>query len=186
MPSVRGLALMSRLEYVEKIYGPDKYRDFLRKISSDEVNFFRQPVDYANIYSDKILATIDQILLEDYFEGDISKFREVGQWSADNFIYCYFSQYVDSANPPDFLAQYSRLRDYLIGSGEMTTEPVSKNLIRVNIDYGQVIPKSICLSEQGFLQGGMEQCGASNIKIEELTCASDSDTFVCSFKIHYR
>lgn len=186
MSSVRGLALMSRLEYFERIYGSDKYRDFLKKISSDEVNFFRQPVDYANTYSDKILAAIDQILLEDYFEGDINKFREVGLWSADNFIYRYFSQYVDNASPPDFLLQYSRLRDHLIGSGQMIVEPVNDNLIKVNIDYGQVIPKSVCLSEQGFLQGGMEQCGASKIKIEELGCASDSETFICSFEIKYK
>lgn len=186
MPSVRGLALMSRLEYFEKIYGPEKYKEFLKKISTDEVDFFRQPVDYASTYSDKILAKVDRILLEDYFKGDINKFCELGQWSADNFIYRYFSQYVDYANAPEFLAQYARLRYFLIGSGDMTIEPANKNLIKVNIDYGQFIPKSVCLSEQGFLQGGMEQCGASNIKINELSCASDSDTFICSFEIYYK
>jgi len=185
MFSVRGLALMSRLEYFESKYGMVKYKEFLKKISSDEVNFSRQPVDGAHIYSDSILAKIDQILLEEYLNNDISEFLKLGKWSADNFIYRYFSLYVDNSQPDEFLGQYARLRDYLIGSGNMTTQIIDKNHITVVIDYGQAISKSICLSEQGFIEGGLEQCGATDIKIEETACASESDNFVCQFEISF-
>lgn len=97
MSSVRGLALMSRLEYFENKYGIVKYKEFLK----------------------------------------------LGKWSADNFIYRYFSLYVDTSGPFEFIDQYARLRDYLIGSGMMTTQVINKNQINVGIDYGQTIPKSI-------------------------------------------
>jgi hypothetical protein len=185
MFSVRGLALMSRLEYFETKYGIVKYKEFLKKISTDEVNFSRQPVDAAHIYSDRILAQIDQILLEEYLNNDLNEFLKLGKWSADNFIYRYFSLYVENSEPHEFLDQYARLRDYLIGSGEMTTQMIDKNYITIAIDYGQAIPKSICLSEQGFLEGGLEQCGAQNIKIKETSCASESDNFTCQFEISF-
>lgn len=185
MPTVRGLAIMSRLEYFETKYGVDKYKEFLKKISTEEVNFSLQPVDGANIYSDRILARIDQILLEEYLNNDINEFLKLGKWSADNFIYRYFSLYVENSQPHEFLDQYARLRDYLIGSGDMTTRVIDKNHVNVAIDYGQTIPKSICLSEQGFLEGGLEQCGARNIKIKETVCASESDTFTCHFEISF-
>ena len=186
MFSVRGLALMSRLEYFENKYGIVKYKEFLKKISTDEINFSRQPVDGAHIYSDRILAEIDKILLEDYLDNDISEFLKLGKWSADNFIYRYFSLYVENSEPYEFLNQYARLRDYLIGSGEMTTQVIDKNKLTVSIDYGQAIPKSICLSEQGFMEGGLEQCGAKKIKITETMCASESDSYICQFEITFK
>lgn len=185
MFSVKGLALMSRLEYFESKYGIVKYKEFLKKISNEDVNFSRQPVDGAHIYSDSLLAQIDQILVEEYFDNDMSEFLKVGKWSADNFIYRYFSLYTENSEPYEFLDQYARLRDYLIGSGVMTTQVINKNQINVAIDYGQTIPKTICLSEQGFLEGGLEQCGALNIKIVESACASDSNNFTCQFEIYF-
>ncbi len=185
MPSVKGLAIMSRLEYFETKYGVDKYKEFLKKISTEEVNFSLQPVDGSHIYPDRILARIDQTLLEEYLNNDVNEFLKLGKWSADNFIYRYFSLYVENSQPHEFLDQYARLRDYLIGSGNMTTRVIDKNHVNVTIDYGQTIPKSICLSEQGFLEGGLEQCGARNIKIKETVCASESDTFTCLFEVSF-
>ena len=185
MSSVRGLALMSRLEYFENKYGVINYKEFLKKISTEELNFSRQPVDGAHIYPDSLIVRIDQILMEEYFNNDMNEFLKMGKWSAENFIYRYFSLYVDTSEPFEFLDQYARLRDYLIGSGVMTVQVIDKNKINVDIDYGQTISKSICMSEQGFLEGGLEQCGAEHTKIVETTCASESDNFTCRFEISF-
>jgi predicted hydrocarbon binding protein len=186
MFSVRGLALMSRLEYIENKYGIVKYKEFLKKISNDDINFSRQPVDAAHIYSDQILAEIDRILLEEYLDNDVDEFYALGKWNADNFVYRYFSLYVDNSEPFEFLIQYSRLRDFLLGSGVMETQEIDTNHIALSIDYGQAISKSICLSEQGFIEGGLEQCGAKNIKIKETVCASESDAYKCQFEISFK
>ena len=186
MFSVRGLALISRLEYFESKYGIVKYKEFLKKISTEEINFSRQPVDRANIYSESILAKIDQILLEEYLNNDLEEFVRLGKWNADNFVYRYFSLYVENSEPHEFLVQYARLRDYLIGSGEMQTQIIDNNHLTVVIDYGQAIPKSVCLSEKGFIEGGLEQCGAINIKITETSCASEADNFKCQFEISFK
>jgi len=54
MSSVKGLVLMSLLEYLEEKFGADQYREFLKKISSNDVNFIRQPVDGAFTYPDTL------------------------------------------------------------------------------------------------------------------------------------
>jgi predicted hydrocarbon binding protein len=184
MPSIRGLVLMSRLEYIEKKYGAEEYRDFLKKISTEEINFLRQPLDGAFIYPDSILLTIDRIMLEEYLNNDLQAFKELGKWGAENFMYRYFSLYVDLHQPVEFLEQYARLREYLIGSGVMNVHVIDQNHLELSIDYGQRIPKSVCLSEQGFIEGGMELCSGTNISFKESLCASESDNFVCRFKVH--
>jgi hypothetical protein len=183
---VRGLALMSRFEYFEHKFGAEKYRDFLKKISTEEINFSRQPVDGAHVYPDALLAKIDQLLLDEYFDNDLNEFFELGRWDAGNFMYRYFGLYVEKQVPSDFMLQYSRLRDSLLGSGEMIIQILGKGKINMIIDYGQKIPKSICRSEQGFIQGGLEQCGARDIDLQEMRCASDSDTYICEFHIRFK
>lgn len=186
MPSVRGLALMSRLEYFEFKYGLKEYKKFLKNISTEDLNFSRQPVDGAHIYPDRILAEIDRILLEEYFENDLAEFFLLGKWGAENFMYRYFSLYVDNHDPQSFLIQYGRLRDALLGSGDMSIQKIDDQTIKILIEYGQKIPKSVCLSEQGFIEGGMVQCGAENVKIEEKVCASESDAFICEFHVKFK
>ena len=185
MPSVRGLVLISRLEYLEMRFGTDIHREFLKKISTESINFLRQPLEGAMSYPDTMLATIDQILLEDFFNNDRQEFKTLGKWSADNFMSRFFSQYVDEAQPIEFLAQYGRLRFYLIGSGEMTLQIRNPAELYISIDYGQKIPKSVCLSEQGFIEGGVEQCGARGVMIREDVCASTSEDFTCHFTVQF-
>ncbi len=176
---------MSRLEYLEKKYGAEEYRGFLKKISTDEMNLLRQPLDGAQIYPDSLLTTIDQILLHEYLNEDMGEFKNLGKWGAENFMYRFFSQYVDDSEPLNFLAQYDRLRDYLIGSGHMKIQSISEKHLILSIDYGQQIHKSVCLSEQGFIEGGMEQCGAKNVRIVETTCASESKGLTCQFDVTF-
>ncbi|TFH00126.1 MAG: hypothetical protein E4H13_08220 [Calditrichales bacterium] len=186
MSLIRGLVLMTRLEYLEAKYGVEKYQAFLKKISTDEINFSRQPVDGASTYPDTTLARIDQILQEDFFAGDDSAFKEIGLWSAGNFMFRFFNMYVESGQPTEFLTQYARLRKHLIGSGEMKVSIHSNNQCEIGIDYGQTIPKSVCLSEQGFIEGGMAQCGADEIQIEEHSCASIADNYICEMTIRFK
>jgi hypothetical protein len=182
----KGLVLLSRFEYLENQYGPKLFKEFLKKISTTEQNFARQPVDGANFYSENTLARIDQILLEEYFINDVEEFRRLGEWSAENFMDKYFNLYAEKQKPIEFLEQFARLRVHLIGAGDMNILTNNKNSLVVIIDYGQNIPKSVCLSEQGFISGGMRLCGAREINIEEEACASIPTCFECKLRIKYR
>jgi hypothetical protein len=186
MPPIRGLVLMSRLEYLERRFGTETHRNFLKKISTENLNFIKQPLEGAMSYPDTILGTIDQLLFEDFFDRDAGQFKELGKWSAENFMYRFFSQYVDERKPVEFLSQYGRLRYYLIGAGEMLLQPVSADRLNLSIDYGQKIPKSVCLSEQGFIEGGLEQCGAKQVVLREDSCASTSEDFTCHFSVRFK
>ena len=186
MPSVRGLVLISRLDYLEMRFGTDIHREFLRKISTESINFIRQPLESAMSYPDTMLSTIDQILLEDFFNSEVQEFKTLGKWSANNFMYRFFSQYVDEAQPVEFLAQYGRLRYHLIGAGEMTMQVRKPAVLDLAIDYGQKIPRSVCLSEQGFIEGGLELCGAQQVDLCEESCASTSEDFTCHFSVQFR
>lgn len=185
MAYVKGLVLLSRFEYFESKQGTNIFKEFLKKVSTGDENYTRQPVDGANYYPDTTLARIDQILLEEYFNNDVDEFRKMGEWSAENLIDKYFNLYSEEHKPIDFLEQFARLRKYLIGVGEMNIVNEGKNSLIVRIDYGQNVPRSVCLSEQGFITGGLRLCGAKNIKIIEETCASSSDFLECKFKITF-
>jgi len=183
MPWIKGLVLLSRFEYLENKYGSAAYQEFLETISTPEQNFARQPVDTANMYADDLLVIIDQKLLENYFRQDLEEFRMLGQWYARNLMPRYFQLYVSEQKPVDFLEQFSRLREMLIGTGETKITVLDKKTVLVDTDYGQPIPRNVCLSEQGFLAEGLRMCGAKKVQLLEESCASQPDCFECKYKI---
>jgi hypothetical protein len=183
MTQIKGHVLLSRFDYLEFKKGEKILKEFLKKISTEDQNFARQPVNGANYYAEKTLVTIDDILLQDYFGKNIEEFRVLGEWNAKNLMNRYFSLYTDEKKPVEFLEQYTRLRELLIGSGEMDVILTNEKMLKIVINYGQNIPKSVCLSEQGFILGGLFLCGAKNVEIEEEICASSSESFECVFNI---
>jgi hypothetical protein len=186
MAHIKGLVLLSRFEYLESRQGTKLFKEFLKKISTGDENFARQPVDGANYYPASTLARIDQILLEEYFNNDLDEFRKMGEWNADTLMDKYFNLYSEQQKPVDFLEQFARLRTYLIGVGDMQIVSTGKNSLMLIIDYDQNVPRSVCLSEQGFISGGLRLCGARDIHIEEKTCASSPDFLACKYKINFK
>jgi hypothetical protein len=183
MSFIKGLVLLSRFEYLESKFGTNAYREFLEKISTPEHNFSRQPVDTANLYTDDLLVTIDKLLLEAYFKGDMEEFRRLGEWNARNLMPKYFQLYLTELKPLDFIEQYARLREMMIGSGETRITPLDSKTILLSTDYGQPVPRNVCLSEQGFIAEGLRMCGAGKMKMTEESCASEPDCFECKFKV---
>ena len=185
MAYVKGLVLLSRFEYLDYKQGLSSLKELLKKISTPEANFVRQPVDGANFYPAEILGTIDEILLTDNFDNDLNEFLLLGEWNAQNLMSKYFNLYMEESDPKQFLEQYARLRESLIGAGIMTISEISKGKLEVTIDYGQTIPKSICLSEQGFLSQGIRLCGARDVVVEELKCASERNSLESKYEVSF-
>jgi len=183
MSLIKGLVLLSRFEYLEDKYGTNTYQEFLDKISTPENNFSKQPVDTANLYTDDLLVSIDQLLLETYFKRDMEEFRRLGEWNAQNLMPKYFQLYLTEQKPVDFLEQFARLREMMIGSGETRINQLDKKTVMLSTDYGQPVPRNVCLSEQGFIAAGLRMCGAKKMQMTEESCASQPDCFECKFKV---
>jgi len=186
MSQLKGHVFLSRFEYLDHKKGLTVLKQLLKQISTPEANFVRQPVDGASYYPENTLAEIDDILLTDHFNNDLEEFRRLGEWNANNIISRFFSLYIEEGHPAKFLEQFARLRDSIIGSGNMKVVPESDNILIVTIDYGQPIPRSICLSEQGFILGGLKLCGAKSVKIREISCASEGNTMTCQYEISFK
>ena len=183
MGTIKGLVLLTRIEYIENHFGTEKYFEFLKKISTPEENFTRRTVDGSYSYPEETLVKIDELLLQDYFENDTKKFFELGKWNAQRMIPKFFNLYIDEKNPAEFLMQYNRLRDFLIGSGTMNLQVFNNKSFGIQIDYEQPIPESVCFSEKGFIVEGIKMCSGKEPVIEEISPSSESNEFVYYYNI---
>jgi hypothetical protein len=183
MATIKGIDLLSRIEFIENHFGTEKYFEFLKKISTPEENFKRRPVDGSNSYPEETLVKIDELLLQDYFKNDTNKFFELGMWNAQRMVPKFFNLYIDEKNPAEFLMQYNRLRDFLIGSGIMKLQVFNSKSYGIQIDYEQPIPESVCLSEKGFIVEGIKMCSGREPDIEDISPSLDSNEFVYYYNI---
>ncbi len=169
MSGIKGIVLLTRLHYVENHYGKDGLKEFLDKLDVDKDSPLFQPIIISKDYSEELLQDIDKVLLKEYFNNDIQKFLELGQWNAHHLMPTYFQIYIDEKNPGGFIEQMALLRPHLIGLGEMLVSEIEPNQYLIRINYGQPYPETARLSELGFLEEGLRKCGAQNVKskIEE-------------------
>lgn len=168
MNGIKGVVLLTRFDYVEKKFGRDQLKAVTDKIEMDSENPMAQPIGVSKEYSEIILKTIDDVLLQDVFHGQLEGFVELGKWNARHLMPRYFQVYVDERNPGGFLQQMMRMRHILIGLGEMQVKDLAVNSFWVRINYGQPYLESVKLSEYGFLEEGSRLCGAQKIQIQEI------------------
>lgn len=186
MGSIKGLVLLSRIEYIENHFGTEEYFEFLKKISTREENFSRRPVDGSNNYPEDTLVKIDELLLQDYFKNDVNKFSDLGKWNAQRMVPKFFNLYIDEKNPVEFLMQYNRLRDFLIGSGVMKLDVINDNSFGIQLDYEQPIPDSVYLSEKGFIVEGIKMCSGKIPEIDDTKISSAPNSFVFQYNINLK
>ena len=183
MSTIKGIVLLTRIEYIENHFGTEEYFEFLKKISTPEENFRRRPVDGSNNYPEDTLVKIDELLLKDYFENDTNKFLELGKWNAQRMVPKFFNLYIDEKNPTEFLLQYNRLRDFLIGSGTMKLQVFNDKSFGIQLDYGQPIPESVCFSEKGFIIEGIKMCTGKDPVVEEAFPTSNESVYYYNIKL---
>lgn len=177
--------MISRFNYLEQIKGAETVQKFQQELSGGDVNFVRQPIIGANNYPEHTITEMDKMMLADIFNGDVNEFFRLGEWNSREMMLRFFNLYIDDQDAVGFVQQFARLRSVLIGSGEMTVERSGKTAVMIQVDYGQKIPRSVCLSEQGFISGGMKLCGMKTVTFEEICCAGLEDESVCKYKVKY-
>lgn len=183
MNTIKGIVLISRFEFIEIKFGKEALKSIFKEISTPDENYEKQPVIGANMYPENTLVKIDELILKKYFKGDVEKFREVGGQISALVMNKFFNLYIEEQAPGEFLFQYSRLRPFLIGTGKMTVSMKNNRSLLVRIDYEQSVPKSVSLSELGFLESGLKLCGAAKLKIVQSHPETDSDSFICEYDI---
>ena len=182
MNGIKGVVILTRFDFIASRYGADTLKNFQRKIEPAEKNLLRQPVVLSKDYPESILKVIDETMLEDFFNGSIDGFYDLGRWNASQILPRYFQLYMDNADAAGFLHQMVRMRPVLFGLGNMQLTPVEKNNFAVHISYGQPYMESIKLSEIGYLEEGCRLCGASQIICNEIKSTDISIDYQISWK----
>jgi hypothetical protein len=168
MSGIKGIVILTRFDYIESTYGREKLKKFSDQLKIDGENPLVQPIGISKDYPELLLKMIDDKMLSEFLTNDISAFLEIGRWNAQHLLPRYFQNYIDEKNPSGFLYQMMRLRDTLIGLGDMHVADLSKHTFLVRINYGQPYIESVRLNELGYLEEGCRMCGAKNIIWEEI------------------
>ncbi len=181
MNGIKGVVILTRFDYISSRFGAGRLKEFQRKIEPVEKNLLRQPVVLSKDYPESILKIIDETLLQDFFEGSIDGFRDLGRWNAGLLLPRYFQLYMDKADAGGFLQQMVRMRPVLFGLGDMQLTRVDNNNFGIHISYGQPFMESIKLSEISYLEEGCRICGASAVTCREIKATDISIDYQISW-----
>lgn len=182
MIGIKGVVILTRFDYIESTFGKNKLKEIIGRVNPDREGPLNQPIGISKDYPEILLGTLDNLIKTELLENEESRFLEIGYWSARHLMPRYLQIYIDDKNPEGFLNQMVRLRDVLIGLGEMTLADMTKKSKVIHISYGQPFIESVRLSELGFLVEGCSLCGGKNVKWDELSRTDTSVEYQISWE----
>ncbi len=181
MSGIKGIVLLTRFDYLEQSYGKEALKKFISTLPDEQRNTLNQPIVLSKEYSEGLLQTVDEHIQDVFFNKRVDPFSKLGVWNARQLVPKYFQLYIDEQNPEKFLRQMERMRDVLIGLGEMHLTRFAPNDFGIRINYGQPFSKAVQLSELSFLEEGCRMCGARELFTEQ----ERSDAFDVEYRIHW-
>jgi len=174
MSGIKGIVILTRFDFIENNFGRDGLKAIFEGIAFEDYETLRQPVIISKDYPEKILSAIDQAMLKEFFNNNVSEFQKLGHWNARHLLPRYSQIYMDEQNPGGFLRQMARMRSILIGLGEMHITAFEPRTFGVHISYGQPYTPAVKLSEWGYLEEGCRMCGAQELSGKELKSTETS------------
>jgi hypothetical protein len=167
MSGIKGTVLLTRFDFIEHKFGKDELKAFFEDIVYEDKGLLQQPIGISKEYPEILLKAIDDAMSERFFKNDRNAYLKLGHWNATQLMPKYFQIYIEEHNPAGFLSQMVRMRDILIGLGEMHLIDINDKEFLMKINYGQTYLPSVVESELGFLEEGCHMCGAKNIEISK-------------------
>jgi hypothetical protein len=163
MIGIKGIVLLTRFDYVDRFFGREALKSMTVSLEKNWPSQLMQPVGISKDYPEALLKAVDEQLLNEYFDNQVSRFFDLGVASAAAVVSRYFQLYADDKNPQGFLQQMARTRRFLIGLGELEVGQLNNTSVFIHLNYGQPYLESVLLSEIGFLAGGVQICGAGPV-----------------------
>lgn len=185
---IKGMILKGRLLFLDKTFGPGALLKVLaylkgrtREVMSDPKN-----IRATGWYEFTINKELDRAIFLAYGKGDEKMYRVMGGFSNE------FQDSVSAvnyyANPWKFLRLQANAFPRFWDPGRLELEEVSTsgNCEAVMKFHEVRSTRENCLTNIGFLEKGLEMCGASNIKVWETQCTQDPKVSYCEIRMTFK
>lgn len=166
MADIRGLILLSRLDYVERHIDGAAFKSAAEALPEAARQVLLDQVFMVNDYPFEWLRALDGVLTTASELDETALFEAVGRQFAAMLLDRYFFNYIETRQPGRYLAQLQRHYPRLWGFGRMEFHSHSRGEGTIDLVYPEPVHAAHTIFMATFLKEGMVICGASDIVLE--------------------
>ena len=185
---IKGMILKSRLTYLEKRFGPDALSKVLplMKGRSKEVMADHKNIRATGWYPFSINKELDMAIFLAFGKGDERLYKDMGGFS---------NEFQDSVSSVDIFSSPWKFLRLQANAFPRFWRPGRLELIEVKtsgdceaiMKFHEVRScRTNCLTNIGFLEKGLEMCGAQDIKVWETKCTEDLTVAFCEMHMTFK
>ncbi len=165
---VKGSSIQSKFAFVAERFGPEA-ESRLREQFLDHDHY---PILDALWYPFDFYLAVNQAIVRDFFAGDLTRLREVGQFSAEKALTETYRAYIQSGDFVGFLTNVSRLHKQFYSVGEQRVSVGEDGrYCRIELRGKPYYPEADLYVAEGFYVGAAKLMGlndvASRFRVDE-------------------
>jgi len=182
---VKGIILKSRIDFLERIYGPTALDKLLPHLKGRTKEVFSDPrkIRATGWYDFEINLEFDDAIFEVLANRDETVFWKMGAFTND-------FQTTDSSkhaykDPWKYLVLHVGIwpRFWKPGRAELIKVSEEEALIHIHEMRGT---RRYCQTNIGFFHSGLELAGAREVSVIETQCAEDPKVRYCEYRITFK
>ncbi|NOX38273.1 MAG: TIGR02265 family protein [Calditrichaeota bacterium] len=185
MRDVRGLVLLSRIEFLENELDGNAMKQLADMLSPQTREMVTEQIFPVNRYPFSVLKEIDQVIPQLVSLPLEELFRKIGTHFAPIIVDRYFYNYMVAHQPDKFLVQFKNLYLHLWGFGEYAYDFQDRHRVTLSFEYEEDIHKPYCWFVQAFFTESIQLCGGKQVVLNEMECDAENGER-CVYKINWQ
>lgn len=170
MSQVKGGTLKSRIEFIKEHYGQDGLEKVLSKVTEEDRDILTGILLYSSWYPYETYDRLDKAIREVLAPADKHIYKKMGAFSAKQHLNSIYQAYLKQNDPLAFCKIFPNIFKAYYDSGRVEPEFASEHSVIFKI-YDFASPtRPDCESNVGYIEEGLNLCGAKNPKVVETKC----------------
>jgi hypothetical protein len=185
---IKGMILKGRLQFLEKTFGPASLLKVLAFLKGKTRDVMSDPknIRATGWYEFTINTELDKAIFKAFGNGDEKLYKQMGGFS---------NEFQDSVSSLEYFSSPWKYLRMQANSFPRFWDPGRLELIEVKTSgdceaiyrfHDVRSTRENCLTNIGFVEKGLQMCGAKDIKVWETQCTEDLKVPYCEFHMTFK
>lgn len=168
MLKIKGIAILSTINFLKKSIGEEGYKNFLRNLSVQTQDILNN-IKADEWYDIRILVELNEASLR-FFKNDKEIWKEIGRHSCEYSFSTIYKIYNDLASPEFIIKRSAQIWNDYYSEGKFKIVSQTQNSACVQVRDVNLVHPSVCIRITGWVEKALELAGAKNINLKHTLC----------------
>jgi uncharacterized protein (TIGR02265 family) len=182
---IKGLILQARRDFVIENFGEDGWTKVLKSLPQGDQDLLGGILFAAQWYPFAVGDHLDKAIVKVLGGGKQSVFEDIGAKSAQKRLAGEHKSFLSPGDPQVFMRKAPMIYRFYYDTGYREYEETGPNSGVMTTFEAETYSTPDCLTVIGWYKEALRMCGATNVKVDEVSCRARGGDY-CRYRFSWR